>query len=203
MTPQRLEIAPVHPRACGEQRIVACCSLSCNGSSPRVRGTAAAVRGPLVVRRFIPARAGNRFVTNSGPMTFTVHPRACGEQPLTCTASPPNSGSSPRVRGTVREAMVILGDGRFIPARAGNRPDNASIPENEPVHPRACGEQVETTPAVIDPSGSSPRVRGTGRKRHRRRGGQRFIPARAGNRRAAALRPHRLPVHPRACGEQL
>ena len=49
--------------------------------------------------------------------------------------------------------------------------------------------------------GSSPRGRGTHRRRHLRGGVDRFIPARAGNTHAAQSRASSSPVHPRAGGE--
>ena len=55
------------------------------------------------VVRFIPARAGNRNSAN--------------------TSSSPESGSSPRVRGTGPTATPQAGLNRFIPARAGNSLD--------------------------------------------------------------------------------
>jgi len=48
----------------------------------------------------------------------------------------------------------------------------------------------------------SPRVRGTGRGRHGRGGGDRFIPACAGNGSRRGGHPGMLPVHPRVCGER-
>ena len=49
------------------------------------------------------------------------------------------------------------------------------------VHPRACGEQASR---IIDDGaavGSSPRLRGTGKKFRNSTGKERFIPAPAGN----------------------
>ena len=51
------------------------------------------------------------------------------------------SGSSPRVRGTGRQAgLPQLGD-RFIPACAGNRDSSVRLLASASVHPRVCGEQ--------------------------------------------------------------
>ena len=70
-----------------------------------------------------------------------------------------------------------------------------------PVHPRVCGELRKGKAPRKGETGSSPRVRGTpagvepaGRPR-------RFIPACAGNSRAARSRQPRKTVHPRVCGE--
>ena len=50
----------VHPRACGEQTAPSAKKALTGGSSPRVRGTGSVCGRPQEVRRFIPARAGNR-----------------------------------------------------------------------------------------------------------------------------------------------
>ena len=50
----------VHPRACGEQALMA--------------------RNAIFMSRFIPAPAGNRGLEPGRKITVPVHPRACGEQ---------------------------------------------------------------------------------------------------------------------------
>ncbi len=95
---------PVHPRACGEQLMMVWRVMANIGSSPRVRGTvttAFAVGGPV---RFIPARAGNRLAPDPLVGLRPVHPRACGEQVTWLVFAATSAGSSPRVRGTAREA---------------------------------------------------------------------------------------------------
>ena len=108
----------------------------------------------------------------------------------------------PRLRGTVA-ALDRIDDGdRFIPAPAGNSATHPPQPERKPGHPRACGEQDPRLERSPPTPGSSPRLRGTGKRRrfdHRR---QRFIPAPAGNSGGRSTRTRVLPVHPRACGEQ-
>ncbi len=70
----------VHPRVCGEQTPEGDNNGETDGSSPRVRGTAAHfLKEPLLIR-FIPACAGNRG--------------------LVVRRVPGGGGSSPRVRGT-------------------------------------------------------------------------------------------------------
>ena len=50
---------PVHPRGCGERRLVVLQPADRGGSSPRVRGTHRSCPHPEDPRRFIPAGAGN------------------------------------------------------------------------------------------------------------------------------------------------
>ena len=65
-----------------------------------------------------------------------------------------------------------------------------------------CGEQIYSAQRYNYPSGSSPRVRGTGY--WTRKGSEicRFIPACAGNSIAIEIVALGVPVHPRVCGEQ-
>ena len=86
------------------------------------------------------------------------------------------------MRGTGPPGPFEPGRQRFIPALAGNRLPVFSVP--------CC------------PSGSSPRLRGTGRICRQPRPDVRFIPALAGNRPPLSTSPLMYSVHPRACGEQ-
>ncbi len=172
--------------------------------------------------RFIPAGAGNRERPSQGPNTQQVHPRGCGEQSIAATIWAMVGGSSPRVRGTVctearnplaagssprvrgtEQAFIPAGHGdRFIPAGAGNRCWAVPCSGGPPVHPRGCGEQMGVGRAKRGRSGSSPRVRGTGREGHGQRISGRFIPAGAGNSSRSRGPLKRPAVHPRGCGEQ-
>ena len=136
----RIRQSTVHPRACGERKLVAVCSSCMAGSSPRVRGTA-----PCLCR-FIPARAGNgptilrdtvRACGERHRPASSVHPRACGERYGSLPYMSTPVGSSPRVRGTVEIRPGSRARPRFIPARAGNGRRRIT----RTVHPRACGER--------------------------------------------------------------
>ena len=50
----------------------------------------------------------------------SVHPRGCGEQQGADVFVGAAHGSSPRLRGTVRQIMTSAEANRFIPAAAGN-----------------------------------------------------------------------------------
>ena len=91
---------PVHPRACGERAWPTRRSEFVGGSSPRLRGTGGATGLQHVIRRFIPAPAGNGLV---GTDELVGH-----------------GGSSPRLRGTGFKATLENCGIRFIPAPAGN-----------------------------------------------------------------------------------
>ena len=92
--------AAVHPRVRGEHSSNVGRVTVHAGSSPRARGTRRNDRGGLVLRRFIPACAGNTTCTSAMPTGGTVHPRVRGEHGE--HRLPPRSRQ------------------RFIPACAGN-----------------------------------------------------------------------------------
>ena len=130
-----------------------------------------------------------------------AHPRACGENGAQREISSGGSGSSPRVRGKLAgegEGGRPLG---LIPARAGktwpSQPGHFLIR----AHPRACGENGAQTARVLQPGGSSPRVRGKRRGRGRRARARRLIPARAGKTCSIQGDGGSVRAHPRACGE--
>ncbi len=110
-----------------------------------------------------------------------VHPRVCGEHPLRSCPKPWLFGSSPRVRGTLRQSHCAFPVSRFIPACAGNTGRQVACMLNGAVHPRVCGEHGACVLALKQSSGSSPRVRGTQRRSMGQLTSKRFIPACAGN----------------------
>ena len=129
-----------HPRACGENRTGVVRVVKRVGSSPRVRGKPAHAPVPAPPGGLIPARAGKTSSMRKWRTSSSAYPRACGENPISWTKWRVIPGSSPRVRGKLRE-----GDHPGLPALA---------------HPRACGENLIGLGADLAATGSSPRVRG-------------------------------------------
>ena len=111
----------------------------------------------------------------------SVHPRVCGEQAQWGDTIESDSGSSPRVRGTVHLQAQDRPSRRFIPACAGNSIAIGIRQGSRPVHPRVCGEQREDLEVLALDLGSSPRVRGTDVTDPNLVIFDRFIPACAGN----------------------
>ncbi len=194
---------PVHPRVCGEHVPRQNIDNRGRGSSPRVRGTLYFRIIVVAHERFIPACAGNTSAPRCSRCWTAVHPRVCGEHSVDAPNVDGIDGSSPRVRGTLQGKGGRLLPVRFIPACAGNTKQGGAQVLGKAVHPRVCGEHW--TAATIAPpfSGSSPRVRGTPRRRRRSARRHRFIPACAGN--TVARNQFCLPimVHPRVCGEHV
>ena len=172
-----------HPRACGENALVAQPSPISSGSSPRVRGKRPVAPRGRPVGRLIPARAGKTSHGAKPRPWRSAHPRACGENR---TAEPHRRrrwGSSPRVRG---------------------KPSPTTPPStSSPAHPRACGENCWISGPGSRVNGSSPRVRGKRGPRPGYRAGTRLIPARAGKTRPRTTSESSTGAHPRACGENL
>ncbi len=194
---------PVHPRARGERRPCVFEHRSCNGSSPRARGTGGGPRSGAGQDRFIPARAGNGLRGDPSDRSVAVHPRARGERAIVALALSQHLGSSPRARGTACNTLDFCGCPRFIPARAGNGVVPAFAMCLPSVHPRARGERPVSARRPSGGTGSSPRARGTDRQWEGATAYGRFIPARAGNGRLRANHPGAIAVHPRARGERV
>ena len=139
----------------------------------------------------------------SAPSLRRDHPRVCGEQVDHPRVAPPDTGSSPRVRGAGtpgRELARVLG---IIPACAGS----SSIADGETKilrdHPRVCGEQARREAYWPSVMGSSPRVRGAVRFAISLNLSLGIIPACAGSRPIVILECGQPWDHPRVCGEQL
>ena len=109
-----------HPRVCGEHKMPQHFSRAVFGSSPRVRGTHLAFKLGCGLARIIPACAGNTCRAVGVQDVATDHPRVCGEHEAFSAPSVMNSGSSPRVRGTLGSRSIPWAFRRIIPACAGN-----------------------------------------------------------------------------------
>ena len=89
----------------------------------------------------------------------------------------------------------------IIPAHAGNTPDDVVHHARTGDHPRACGEHAGISLHDQGATGSSPRMRGTPRRPHRRFAHDGIIPAHAGNTCGGLRCTMSTRDHPRACGE--
>ncbi len=124
-----------------------------------------------------------------------------GEHAVTVTNTDDPGGSSPRARGTREPVRSALSPRRFIPACAGNTQRAFRALRLPSVHPRVRGEHAEAVGMMVKEGGSSPRARGTHDHGLESLSVGRFIPACAGNTRAAAGGCCPTTVHPRVRGE--
>ena len=170
-----------HPRACGELLAASHQCVPRTGSSPRMRGTRPLCLREHEIRRIIPAHAGNSPALPPRARDTPDHPRACGELALILALVSLMSGSSPRMRGTLRLRRQRDGRARIIPAHAGNSPLRVASGRLRSDHPRACGELTRDLCQRCEDVGSSPRMRGTLSQERDGPGRQRIIPAHAGN----------------------
>ena len=173
-------LRPDHPRACGANVRGARYAVLRDGSSPRVRGKPGGDPPVGHQLRIIPARAGQTPACSHCRRTFPDHPRACGANQQSAYLRRGQYGSSPRVRGKLKQRFRIWKRGRIIPARAGQtlRPDDVAGPDAD--HPRACGANLPCEQSHEVTAGSSPRVRGKLLASDRCQPVCRIIPARAG-----------------------
>ena len=171
------------------------------GSSPlarEIRQAPALSPGP---GRFIPARAGNTKTPIRPLPTMTVHPRSRGKYIADVHCHNWNAGSSPLAREIQHVHAFDQVPFRFIPARAGNTPRPRPSRAASPVHPRSRGKYMKPRIREVGAGGSSPRAREIQPACSGLRMWLRFIPARAGNTRAAFAYYGKASVHPRSRGK--
>ena len=94
-----LSASRVHPRACGGNRDLLPELGADEGPSPRVRGKPDWIRLFEVLKRSIPARAGETSSPRTHVVLFRVHPRACGGNGLMPLTDTQQAGPSPLLRG--------------------------------------------------------------------------------------------------------
>ena len=125
----------------------------------------------------------------------------CGEHLPDALAPSMRQGSSPRVRGTLRNEQGNVPRQGIIPACAGNTFQGCWLHSRGWDHPRVCGEHngVEDLKKAL--WGSSPRVRGTPRPDPPESARPGIIPACAGNTGKHSPLVRFLRDHPRVCGE--
>ena len=105
------------------------------------------------------------------------------------------------MRGTPPLCSLLRVSAGIIPAYAGNTSRNKGSPFARRDHPRVCGEHIVTGGNTTQPTGSSPRMRGTHPEEHTKRHAERIIPAYAGTTLNTRLRVRPPRDHPRVCGE--
>ena len=175
----------VYPRWRGELNIGNGFAAAASGLSPLARGTRQNGLSSLVRLRFIPAGAGNTYLTSLIIPQIQVYPRWRGEHISALSTAISVSGLSPLARGTLPLYMPECRCYRFIPAGAGNTSSLHGRNKRHSVYPRWRGEHPEITLNWLSVSGLSPLARGTPRLGVRVGIIGRFIPAGAGN-----TRPH-------------
>ena len=151
---------PAHPRRCGENPMGECRYGALYGSSPQVRGKPGRQVSARYTSRLIPAGAGKTVYGDARVSGDAAHPRRCGENHRRVIGGRHSPGSSPQVRGKLRDLRRGSKRRRLIPAGAG-KTTFLRKPSNHPAaHPRRCGENDKLGWVHEAFSGSSPQVRG-------------------------------------------
>ena len=166
---------------CGEHFIISARGLGKTGSSPHVRGALSQLQCPCRWLGIIPACAGSTRTLRGFRTGRWDHPRMCGEHYVHRPQLDWDVGSSPHVRGALRETRQKLQYSGIIPACAGSTFDMIEILRQIGDHPRMCGEHVRR---------QSVRQLLTG-----------IIPACAGSTQTHRLHDQPRRDHPRMCGE--
>ena len=109
-----------HPRRCGALAGVRTVTDTLEGSSPQVRGTSPFLHTNRRDLGIIPAGAGHFLFRAAIASSATDHPRRCGALQGRENHWGAEMGSSPQVRGTSWEKLLIEGLLGIIPAGAGH-----------------------------------------------------------------------------------
>ena len=151
--------------------------------------------------RIIPAYAGSTALRRVEPSRSKDHPRVCGEHPNGVRDAACLRGSSPRMRGAQKPAIMPHMPYRIIPAYAGSTLAIHARRGGRQDHPRVCGEHLGNICIVMMWWGSSPRMRGAPGISQWRFCPSWIIPAYAGSTRTYRTHRYRGRDHPRVCGE--
>ena len=190
----------VYPRVCGGTFPALIFIQDGSGLSPRVRGNPTPIPLFTMVKRSIPACAGEPVFTVTRWMIAPVYPRVCGGTGMLLTSILVYSGLSPRVRGNRSKRLGLSLRTRSIPACAGEPLPSLAMMLAMWVYPRVCGGTGPGDAEVDHVAGLSPRVRGNHNQHSAagRRPGS--IPACAGEPSIYGGGIAMLGVYPRVCG---
>ena len=190
-----------HPRSRGEYRWRRVVVSVTRGSSPLSRGIPSHLRAASVLRRIIPALAGNTRRPGGRTHRDWDHPRSRGEYTSSHLGGVCLRGSSPLSRGILVDLPLLSGRLGIIPALAGNTLLDAMDREDQRDHPRSRGEYSAHDRVNQVREGSSPLSRGIPGTNVRGSADRGIIPALAGNTSLPPQQPSTTPDHPRSRGE--
>ena len=140
-----------HPRECGADWPTIRGLYRGRGSSPRVRGGPCSALSEISSIGLIPASAGRTTRRSTARAVKWAHPRECGaDHPCRCPGDD-DMGSSPRVRGGRRSALMRFITMGLIPASAGRTSHTYHLLSGAGAHPRECGADP-SRPATLHQS---------------------------------------------------
>ena len=151
--------------------------------------------------RNIPAYAGKTCVVRVQRISWSEHPRVCGENSEDRPSVAACHGTSPRMRGKPATKIGVEIVVRNIPAYAGKTCAKESRPHRSAEHPRVCGENLTPHSLWYHCCGTSPRMRGKLGLFIPAFDYRRNIPAYAGKTTTTTWATTTGKEHPRVCGE--
>ena len=131
------------------------------GLSPRVRGSQCGQDQRGDVAGPIPAGAGEPSSGTGERDLHRAYPRGCGGAPADAVYRPCAAGLSPRVRGSHSDDPENFAGIGPIPAGAGEPGLDFAVVDRPGAYPRGCGGACATEWTDAQPTGLSPRVRGS------------------------------------------
>ncbi len=168
-----------------------------------MRGKLNVIRRQVKWNRIIPAHAGQTGSVSPSAAASTDHPRTCGANVRSWSASMTLTGSSPHMRGKHVFRNDIFLPIRIIPAHAGQTHREVCAARPQTDHPRTCRANYPFAELMKHSTGSSPHIRGKLRHVPSDRLRQRIIPAHAGQTCTLCACVPVDPDHPRTCGANL
>ena len=190
----------VYPRVCGGTPSPSPSPASGHGLSPRVRGNPPSSPYQPLVRRSIPACAGEPIGQPARHRAASVYPRVCGGTSCGISSMGGRLGLSPRVRGNLANSTGKPAMARSIPACAGEPRRGSGRRQWRGVYPRVCGGTPASLWSILLPNGLSPRVRGNLLEVGGQFDGAGSIPACAGEPTNPRSDKPCRGVYPRVCG---
>ena len=153
--------------------------------------------------RIIPTRVGTSFSVRSSTISAGDHPHACGDKSEPKQLLQKTIGSSPRVWGQEKRAILNQLRSRIIPTRVGTSSDSVFYAGKREDHPHACGDKKKNGNYTNQEVGSSPRVWGQAYSISCPSVVSKIIPTRVGTSPINSAEFIKRRDHPHACGDKL
>ncbi len=131
-----------HPRVCGKDCIAMGIFYATQGSPPRMRERLFNSLSTRLKRRITPAYAGKTWLVFSGWACLWDHPRVCGKDCSSSSASLRALGSPPRMRERPLSKSALNVSPRITPAYAGKTKIVKLFTAIIQDHPRVCGKDL-------------------------------------------------------------
>ena len=168
-----------------------------------MRGTLTAIAERRQAAGLIPTYAGNTLAWAWRRARTRAHPHVCGEHRRRLRRLAWLVGSSPRMRGTLREIRALSPGRGVIPTCVGSTQAQTRSCCIRSAHPHVCGEHTDISLHTSLLRGSSPRVWGALARTPQERRRRRLIPTCVGSTLVQRFSTLSRSAHPHVCGEHI